>query len=149
MCSFLNSSPLLSFSSISSLALPSPIILPSSLCFSVQAPRQRPGREVLAVQPQDSLAWMEKACCPRSCLEEPLSRPANWEKVQQTNHDTQYTLNRSFFKWCQTCWEGVAGKAKWKMKIKTHHYDANNTFLSQWGVLLQSPSVLTLLFTPV
>lgn len=35
------------------------------------------------------------------------------------------------------------------MKIKTHHHDANNPFLSQWGVLLLSPSVLTPRFTPV
>lgn len=70
------SSPLDPFSSF-------PPSRPPPLCSSVQAPRRFLGRGGLAVRQQVSLAWRETACCPRSCLEEPLSRPANWETVPQ------------------------------------------------------------------
>lgn len=63
------------------LILPVPSTFFSFSTSHVQAPRRLPDLEVLVAQQRASLAWMEKACSPRSCQEEQLSRPANWERV--------------------------------------------------------------------
>lgn len=61
------------------------LILPLSsdrpLFAPLQAPRRLLDLEVSVAQQRVSLAWREKACSPRSCQEELLSRLANWERV--------------------------------------------------------------------